>query len=704
MSLEPIRLGPANLFRPATLFLLSLLAAGGLVQAACISEPMMQGQDPQIAFKDGYFNLIQSDGCNLRLTRATTLSGLAAAGNTVIYAAGCANVWAPEIHWNAASNSWFIYYSADTGGPGVERVHVVQSTGISPSGPYTDRGVLLSSYWNIDGSVFTGTNGLMYFIFSGSPSGTQNLYIAPMSNPYTLSATPVMISAPTLAWEKIGTPPSVNEGPFGFVRNGRAFIVYSASGCWTDDYCLGLLTLTGTNPLDPAAWTKTGPVFSKQPSAYGPGHNCVLQDGSGQWWNVYHANNLTGQGCGGYRQLHAQRIFWDASNTPYFGTPIPTNSLVVEDTNYLVAQYLLNSVSGTTAATTPCGPAGTLVGSPVWQNPGLKFNGTNTYVDCGAITGNDVQSTLTLSAWIKVNTFADWAGILTKGINTSPYAMQIWHDGTLRFSANWGAPAGGVGGGSWNSTISMSTNQWHHVAVTYDGATIRFYINGVLDFYQPAVALHFGVVNESMTLGADFPGGDEYFSGTIREARLYGRALSGAEVNVAAGFTHPPVFTPPSNPTIGAGQTSLVTNNATDADVPPQTLSFGLLNGPVGSGVNPATGLFSWRPKVSQADSTNPVAIVARDNGTPSLSATQNFLVTVGPLALPAVSSPALSNGVFRMAVNGDYGPDYQVWSSSNLFDWQLLTQTNSPGLPFTWSDPNATNFASRFYRVVLSP
>ena len=126
--------------------LLILLSTVQMAYAACISEPMMQGQDPQAEFKDGFFHLVQSDGCNIRLTRSATLAGLAAAGNNIVYAPGCANVWAPEIHWNSASNCWFIYYSADTGSSGAERVHVIQSTGTSPYSSYTDRGVLLSSY------------------------------------------------------------------------------------------------------------------------------------------------------------------------------------------------------------------------------------------------------------------------------------------------------------------------------------------------------------------------------------------------------------------------------------------------------------------------------------------------------------------------------------------------------------------------------
>ena len=297
---------------------------------------------------------------------------------------------------------------------------------------------------------------------------------------------------------------------------------------------MGLLTLTGTNPLDPSAWTKSGPVFSKQPGAYGPGHNSVFTDANGQWWNIYHANDLTGQGCGGYRQLRLQRIFWNASNQPVFGAPVPIGSYTSDDANFLDAQFLLNETAGTSAANAMSGPTGILVGTPAWMNPGLKFSGSSNYLNCGASVGNDVQTALTLSAWIRADGFVDWAGIISKGTNTGPYAMQTWHDGSLRFSANWGLPGGSVGSGAWNSTTKMVTNQWYHVAVTYDGATVRFYINGQLDANQPTVALRFGVVNEPLILGADLPGSDEYFKGTLRDARVYGRALSGGEIQAMA--------------------------------------------------------------------------------------------------------------------------------------------------------------------------
>lgn len=662
------------------------------------TNPLMQGQDPQVEFKDGIFNLVQSDGCNIRLRQSTTLGGLATAANQVILSPGCGNLWAPEIRW--INNKWYLYYTFDSAGS--LRVFVAESQGTSPTGPYTIRGILMNSYWNIDGSVFTATNGQLYFVYSGIPTSAQFICIAPMSNPYTLSGPPVTISTPNQPWELNGT---VNEGPFAFTRNGKMFIVYSASGCWTDDYCLGLLTLTGTNLLDPNAWTKSGPVFTKQPGAYGPGHNGLFTDANGQWWNIYHANNLTNQGCGGYRQIHIQRLAWDVNNMPVFGAPVPIGSWVSGDTNFQAAQFPLTETSGSIATNLSYSPVGNLVGSPTWMNTGLRFNGTNDYVECPASIGNDVQSALSLSAWVRPERFNDWAGILTKGTNSAPYAMQIWGDGSLRFTANFGSSGGAVGGGSWNSTTKLTSNQWQHVAVIYDGTNVRFYFNGVPDANQPAVALRFGVVDEPLTIGADLPGGDEYFKGTIRNVRLYGRALSAGEI--LAMENYPPTLAPISNAVMIAGQNLVITNTATDPNAPPQILNYSLITAPIGAAVNLTNGIFTWRPTLAQSPSTNPITLRVVDNGSPPLSATQSFTVKVLKPQAPAFSNPIVSNGIFSMLIGGDAGPDYILETSTNLANSSLWmpTATNfSATPPYLWSNLISGGLNQKFYRVRLAP
>jgi GH43 family beta-xylosidase len=502
---------------------------------------MRQGQDPTVVLKDGIFHLVQSDGCNIRLRASRSLAGLAAttsSSNPAIFSPGCNEIWAPELHF--ISNRWFIYYTMNTNsasGGRARRGFVAESTGTNVTGPYIDRGCVFRDYWNIDGNVFRWNNQV-YYLFSGEPVvGSQNIYIARMQNPYTLATSPVEISRPTRSWETVGSP-NVNEGAWGFERGGNLYIVYSASGCWTDNYTLGLLTLTpGGDPLDPTAWTKTGPVFSQMPGAYGPGHNSLVEDDAGQWWNVFHANINPGEGCKNLRRIRAQRVFWRNNGTPDFGSPVPDGSVVNEDPSFLSARFYLYETSGTTAYSPVCGLSATLKGGATWANPGLRFNGSSSYLDAGPAIGNDVQHQVTLSAWIHPNSFSDWAGIICKGTNVSPYAMQLWNDGSLRFTANWGSPAGGSGGGSWNSATKLTPGRWHHVAVTYDSERVRFYVNGTFDSNQPEATLRFGVAFEPLVIGADFPGGDEFFNGVIRDARVYGRAANIEELITAPVMT-----------------------------------------------------------------------------------------------------------------------------------------------------------------------
>jgi hypothetical protein len=92
------------------------------------------------------------------------------------------------------------------------------------------------------------------------------------------------------------------------------------------------------------------------------------------------------------------------------------------------------------------------------------------------------------------------------------------------------------------------------------------------------------------------------------------------------------------------------------------------------------------------------------DNGVPSLSATQWFSVCVFPPRRPTLSSPMLSNGVFGMTISGDAGPDYGIYGSTNLTNWQLLQQDLSPSLPLQFSDAMAANPRFGYYRVLLGP
>jgi GH43 family beta-xylosidase len=296
------------------------------------------GQDPSVIFHNGYYYLAQSidSATAISVSKSRTLTGLASGTRVTVWSRPsstgplCCNVWAPELLF--INGRFYIYFAADDGNNANHRMYVLESNGSDPQGSYTFRGKIAAptDRWAIDGTVLD-LDGALYFIWSGwegTANLQQNLYIAPMSNPYTISGERALISSPTNAWERRGGRPYINEAPEILRRNGRIFLMYSASGSWSDDYCLALLTAWETsNPMLATSWTKSsGCVVSKAATAYGPGHNSFTRSPDGlEDWLVYHANEISGSGYNG-RSIRAQRFTWNADGRPNFGPPAATTT------------------------------------------------------------------------------------------------------------------------------------------------------------------------------------------------------------------------------------------------------------------------------------------------------------------------------------------------------------------------------------------
>jgi hypothetical protein len=169
-----------------------------------------------------------------------------------------------------------------------------------------------------------------------------------------------------------------------------------------------------------------------------------------------------------------------------------------------------------------------------------------------------------------------------------------------------------------------------------------------------------------------------------------------------------PTLAPIANQTVNVGQTVALTATATATDSPPQNLTFNLVSAPASATLtqlNNTNAAFSWRPGVTNANTTNSVTLEVSDIGLPGLSAMQSFTITVNPLALPTVKPVSWSNGHFTLYVtNSILGPDYAVQESSNLMNWSTLFITNSPPMSFQWTDTNALTLPMQFYRIKVGP
>jgi GH43 family beta-xylosidase len=315
--------------------LLSACASGR--PPATFTNPLNteNGSDPWMQYYEGNYYLTTTQWTAIRMWKSPTIDGLKTAEPVTIWTdstpSRCCNVWAPEFHLldGPDGKRWYIYYTAGTNGTfDNQRTHVLESSGTDPLGPYTYKGRIYdrtNDGWAIDGSVLKMPDGKLYFLFSSWVADEQSLFIAPMSNPWTISGPRVMISAPLFPWERAVA--NVNEGPEALYHDGNIFIVYSASACWGPDYKLGMLKYNGGNVLSATSWIKQrAPVFerSDENGVYGPGHNGFFTSPDGaESWIVYHANAAPDDGCVGKRTTRVQQFTWNDDGTPNFGAPVP---------------------------------------------------------------------------------------------------------------------------------------------------------------------------------------------------------------------------------------------------------------------------------------------------------------------------------------------------------------------------------------------
>lgn len=299
----------------------------------CFTNPIRSdGADPWV-FKAGnsYYYCQSSGGVALYKMNDLTQLGISQynnifqndfQGNEFL-----SSYWAPECIY--LRGHWYAYFAPEVnrGGNDSHRTYVLEG-GTNPDNPldgsYTLKGRLADSTdkWSIDTTAFE-YNGRLYCVWSGwegDVNVVQKIYIAEMSNPWTISSNRVCISTPTYGWET-NTNPQVNEGPEVLIKNGKVHIIYSASGSWTDSYCLGRLTCTNGDFLNPSAWSKgSEPVFQQTSTLHGVGHASFVQSPDGtEDWIVYHAAKRSGGGWD--RDIHMQMFTWH-DDYPFFGTPV----------------------------------------------------------------------------------------------------------------------------------------------------------------------------------------------------------------------------------------------------------------------------------------------------------------------------------------------------------------------------------------------
>jgi len=155
----------------------------------------------------------------------------------------------------------------------------------------------------------------------------------------------------------------------------------------------------------------------------------------------------------------------------------------------------------------------------------LNFKGGGVRVPGDSL--NLGTSNFTFEAWVKKNSYAEWATIFRKGKIELGYNFAVSVDGSLVLYLGDGK------GSAFTFPHGITDNsRWHHLAITgqRNGAAC-FYCDGKLLGTSDISRVNGPVDNDiDLTIGKANASGDDAFSGYIRNARFYKTVLTGGEI------------------------------------------------------------------------------------------------------------------------------------------------------------------------------
>jgi LruC domain-containing protein len=192
----------------------------------------------------------------------------------------------------------------------------------------------------------------------------------------------------------------------------------------------------------------------------------------------------------------------------------------------LVSYYKLDENTGTTANDSKGANTGTITGATWGQGISgscLVFDGTSGAVKVPSKLNLNPVYGITMMAWAKTASYAT-TKIFQKGdYDGHGLGLGNW-DG-------WGAQIRLTGnitqGLSWGSGLPI-LNQWYHLAMTYDGQQLKFYVNGQLSNSKAVTGLLY-VNSRDLAIGSD-DGTQKFFKGSIDECKFFNRALDQTEI------------------------------------------------------------------------------------------------------------------------------------------------------------------------------
>jgi hypothetical protein len=280
-----------------------------------------------------------------------------------------------------------------------------------------------------------------------------------------------------------------------------------------------------------------------------------------EWFNPV-TGNIAGTGTVG-------AVGGDQSFTPPFSGPavlyLKASGATLPATLPIaspIGHWKLDDGNGLTVAdASGNGLAGVLVNRPVWTSGrlggGLSLNGTNDYVQIPN-PGPLSPQKITLSLWVNPSSFANTNGssmLANVGLRDASdgyYGLAIDTAGKPVALLNIGD---GEGNAFRLKGSPLTVGQWSHLAMTYDNATLKLYIDGVAAGQVPINRVR--TTSPAPLVFGRRGDAAHYFKGMLDDVQLYSQALSAADIAGLAGASAPQLPAAPSSSLPESGASSV---------------------------------------------------------------------------------------------------------------------------------------------------
>jgi hypothetical protein len=555
----------------------ALCALSCLIQPGRAEFPTLYGDtaahDPSTMIRDGarYFVFRTSQGIegiysfDLRnwIYAGRVFPGAPPAWTTAAVPGFTGTFWAPDVAY--FNDLYHLYYAVSSFGTIDSAIGLVTTPSLT-NPTWTDQGKVVqsdpaccvqpetdtTSINTIDPSILVAANGSIWMSFGSYFDGIAVIQINPATGK-RLNTTSIGTKIASSSLSSFG---NITEASYLYQRGAYYYLFLNYGSC-----CSGVDSTYNirvgrsqnvTGPyLDRNGANMIGgggtPLLESSGRFIGPGHVGIMNDNGTNWFtfHYYDGNN------NGAPRLGLTRLNW----TPD-GWPAITNDWSAFYTFDVNATEHRGIYSGSFQN-------GVTIASEPDRGKMVQLNGAGAYVRLP----DPVANARTFMAWVKWNGGADWQRIFDFGVDTTKYLFLTPRaaNGKMHFGIK-----NGGGEPVIDAPDSLPINSWVHVAVTLDGARGVLYQNGLpIGTNNSMPILPWQLLCRTNFIGDSQYPADPTFNGKIDSFRIFGRALSGAEIKDIA-WAHPSLahrysFNTDARDTIGMAHGTLIGNGTVNS-------------------------------------------------------------------------------------------------------------------------------------------